>query len=299
MNKLKSSTAFLLLSAAFASPVMADITLEIDRDLTIGQQRVVPILPLAGNTQYQVGSREVNVRTRHAVICNRIDTYNPVSNVHVRVLDPNGQNKGDHGGMSLMGVQSNVNYSLNRRALVMRSENRSKSICLSAAEFDVIFATQFADEPVVSNSNITYEFIGEPPGGYAAGDIMSYNVTYTNNTGLQQMLDFAEYHPFTNNSPAWFDALSNQTCSILDELNDFVSNCFMIDGVVQDAILDSGHKIRLSFSRRISAASQLGSKLEMMAAAFPKVSTIDGVGSNYSFAGFDMDYRWVEVVKDN
>ena len=198
-----------------------------------------------------------------------------------------------------MGVQSNVNYSLSRRALVLRSENRSKSICLSADEFDVIFATQFADEPVQENTDITYEFTNQPPEGYAAGDIMAYEVTYTNNTPLQQMLDFAEYHPFTSNSPAWFDALSSQSCNILDEFDDVVTSCFMIEGVVQDAILDAGHKIQLSFARRISAASQLGSKLEMMAAAFPKVSTIDSVGANYSFAGFDMTYRLVEVIKDN
>ncbi|WP_223789889.1 hypothetical protein [Marinicella meishanensis] len=278
---------------------MAEITLEMDRDLVIGQQQVVPIFPLAGNTQYQVGAREVNVRTTHAVICNRIDNYQPVSNVHVRVLDPNGENKGDHGGTSVMGVQSNVNYSLNRRALVLRSENRSKSICLSAEEFDVIFATPFADEPVQTNTDITYEFTNEPPGGYTAGDIMSYELTFTNNTGSEQMLDFVEYYPYNNSLPAYFNKGGNISCSLLDSNNDPIqgSFCLSANGVVKDVVLQPTEKVRLTIARQISSNAAVGANLQMMAAAFPKVSTIDSVGSSYSFAGFDMDYRLVEVVK--
>ncbi len=302
MKKIKSSKIVVLLIAVYAPHVLADASLKIDQDLVIGNEPVVPVMALSGNTQYQLIDNQLNMQINHPVICNRIGNYQPVSNLHARITDPNGDNKGDDDPIeSLMGIQSNVNYSVRKRQFDITSENRSKSICLSDVEFDVIFKTAFADEPVISNSDISYNFIGTPPGGYTPGSIMTFELTYENNSGSEQLLDFIEYHPYTNSVDAYFIPGGNISCQILDINNQPVigSFCISANGVVSDATLQPTEKIRLSMQMQISASALVGSNLQMMAAVFPKVATIDSFGGGQSFSGFDKTIAIIPIVASN
>lgn len=293
----KALMAFLITMGAVPG-VKAQYAIALDQDLIINNETVVPIIPLASDIDYQLAGDQVIMNSEHAIICNRIDTYNPVSNLKMRFIDPNGDNKGDHGGYSLMGLQSDIVYDFGNKAFIATSENRSKSICLSSEEFDVIFADGYGDLPIAPTSTVTYDFINPPINGYEADDIMSYEITYQNTTGASQLLDLIEYYPYTSNSDAYFNQGGNINCSILDANDDTVTGefCFVSNGVVADVTLQNTHKIKLTMLRQINASSLVGSKLQMMAAVFPKVATIDSMGSNYSFAGFDVATRLIEIV---
>jgi hypothetical protein len=299
-NRKKALVAFLI-TIASVSGTNAQFVLALDQDLKIENEPVVPIIPLAGDIQYQLagGSGQVNMSSKHAVICNRIDDYSPVSNLKMRIVDPNGDNKGDHGGYSLMGLQSDIVYNSSSKAFVAISENRSKSICLSSVEFDVIFKSGLGDEQIIPTSTVTYDFINPPVNGYEAGDIMSYEITYQNTTGAPQLLDLIEYYPYTNNSDAFFNQGGNINCSILDANDDPIQGefCFVSNGLVTDVTLQHTHKVKLSIARQISTLSSAGSKLQMMSAVFPKVTTIDSINSSYSFSGFDVTSRHIEIVQ--
>ncbi len=303
MKKIYSSKMIFLLSAVFVPNVYADITLKMDQDLVIGNEPMIPVMTLSGNTQYQIeigGTSQLTMQSQYPVICNRIDGYEPITNVHVRLTDPNGDNKGDVGvDASILGVQSNVSYSIIGRVFNITSENRSKSLCLSDDEFDVIFEDNYSGTQPVSNSDITYNFISPPPGGYEPGSLMSYELTYQNNSGGQQLIDFVEYHPYTNASDAFFDPGGNISCAVLDDNDVPVPGavCLSFEGVVSDLTLNPTEKVRLSLVRMISATSSVNTNLEMMAAVFPKVITIDSTRSSNSFSGFNSVSRKVPVVE--
>ncbi len=300
MNEFNRKKAFLafLITSATVSVVNAQFVLKLDRDLTSNNEPVIPVIPLEGDMEYQLAEGQVNMTSKHGVICNSIESYNSTSNLKMRIVDPNGDNKGDHGGYSLLGLQTDVVYDSNNNAFIATSENRSKSICLSSTEFDVIFKDGLSGEPVIPASNITYDFINEPVNGYEAGDFMIYEITYQNTTGLSQVVDLIEYFPYTNSSDAYFNEGGNITCSILDANDDPVQGafCFVSNGAVTDVNLQNTHKIKLSLQRQINVSSIVGSKLQMMSAVFPKVSTIDSIGSNYSFTGFETAVRLMEIV---
>ena len=304
MKKVYISKLTTLLLTFFVFTVNAEISLKIDRDLLAGNEPFVPVIPLKGNTQ--ISGSQVTIQSQHAIICNRIEDYIPNSGVKVRLLDPNGDNKGDGisaGDLALQGVQSNINYNLGFKTLNVTSQNRSKALCLSSEDFDVIFKDSMSVEPEPA-SLVVYNFLNEPQGGYAIGDPVIYEIIYENTTAANQLIDFVEYYPYDKTIDAYFTSPGgNINCSILDQNDQVVpgSFCQSSGGVVRDVDLEPGHKIKMSMSRTINNNSIDGSKLQMMAAVFSKVGTIDSTGSgtsraaNYSFSGFSYQHQLVPV----
>ncbi len=310
MIKKNSSKVLFLLSAAFVFNAQAQINLKLDRDLLNGGEPVVPVISLNGDTDYEISTSQVNVTSRYPVICNRIGGYTPASNVRARINDPNGDNKGDADGEeSLMGIQSSIDYYLRERSVNVKSENRNKSLCLSYEVFDVIFADAFADESVPEVSTISYEIFNEPPGGFMPGDDLRYDVIYQNQSPLGQLVDLVEYYPYTSNSESYFDgqSVSMLLCQVLDGNDGFVESCSNSNGLISDVTLAPDHKIVFSVERPISSSSAPGSTLDLMAAVFTKVFTIDsggsgatqGLGENLSFGGFDKKLMRIPIVEDN
>ena len=303
MKKVYISKLTTLLLTFFVFTVNAEISLKIDRDLLAGNEPFVPVIPLQGNTQ--ISGHQVTIQSQHAIICNRIEDYVPNSGVKVRLLDPNGDNKGDGvsaGDLALQGVQSNINYNLGFKTLNVTSQNRSKALCLSAENFDVIFKDSLSVEPEPA-SLVVYNFLNEPQGGYAIGDPVIYEIVYENTTTANQLIDLVEYYPYDKTIDAYFSPGGNISCSILDQSDQVVpgSFCQSFDGVVRDVDLQPGHKIRMSMSRTINENSIDGSELQMMAAVFTKVGTIDSTSSgasrtSYSFSGFSYQHQLVPVI---
>ena len=168
----------------------------------------------------------------------------------------------------------------------------------------MIFQDSMSPEPEPS-SLVVYNFLNEPQGGYVIGDPVVYEIIYENTTAANQLIDFVEYYPYSNSNEAYFSPGGNISCTILDEFDLQVpgSFCQSFDGVVHDVDLEPGHKIRMSMSRTINNNSIDGSKLQMMAAVFSKVSTIDsGSGdasrASYSFSGFSYQRKLVPVTAD-
>ncbi len=307
MKDNKASKFFILLSVVGFGAANAEIVLKIDQDLTSGNVPIIPVLPLNGDALYLSGVSQVHLESKHAVICNQVDGYQPFSALKVRLTDPNGDNKGDQTQFdSLMGAATHVNYDFRDRALSVNTEYRSKALCISSPEFDVIFEDGYGDLPTTPASDISYVLNNPPVSGYTPGSYVNYNVVYENSTGASQLLDFIEYHPYTNASAAYFNPGGNINCDVLDASDDVVQGqvCISFDGVVKDVNLSPGHKIKLTVVRQISAAAQVGSNIELMAAAFTKVSTIDSdpgnqieaSGSSQSFSGFDMQALKIPVV---
>ena len=179
---MNSSKVLFLLSVVLVFDADAELNLKLDRDLLNGGEPVVPVIPLNGNTDYDIGSSQINLKSTHPIICNRIADYQPVSNVRARLLDPNGDNKGDRSesGESLIGVQSSVEYNLSEGSINVTSENRNKSLCLSYEVFDVIFADGYGEVPIPEVSTISYTILNEPLNGFTPGDAIRYDVIYQN-----------------------------------------------------------------------------------------------------------------------
>ncbi len=301
-----------LLSTLCVVTAQAQLSLKIDRDLTVNGTSIIPVMPIDGRVQYDIASNEVRIQTEYPVICNRAsDSYVPISNVKVRVTDPNGKNKGDEigGTQMLLGVQSNVAYDLSAKAVEMITESRSKGMCVSADGLDLIFKDHFAEEdnpPLVSD--VTYVLNNQPLNGYAPGENVDYYTEYQNLTGLSQLIDFIEYYPTEDNNAVYFSGISSLGCGILDGNDTVVGSCTLSEGAVKNVTLLPNHKIRLSASRVLSTGSQVGADLIMMSAVFAKVNTIDGGSqdldslggsTSHAFAGFDKQVLRLTIVAPN
>ncbi len=310
MKKINQSKTPILLAGLYLSTASLASTLELDQDLVTGNEPVIPTLVLSGDTQYQLGTTKlVSTKSAHPVICNRVENYEPVAGIQFRVLDPNGDNKGDTDTSdSLMGIQSDVNFNVKNKSFEITTENRSKSICLTSEEYDYIFNDLFEEVVVTGFSNITYDLIGVPVGGYVPGDDVRYDVTYVNSSGGLQQVDMIEYYPYTNNSPAYFNGqlVSLLSCDILDGNDLSVGSCSSENGVIKNIDLLAGYKIKLSVRRPISDNAVVGEVLQLMTAVFAKTNTIDSaggtdrfVGTNTSFSGFDLTTINIPVVSVN
>lgn len=308
MKKVNPGKIIILLTTLGVSAVSTAVTLKLDKNLVDGGVSLIPTIVLKGNTQYQIGTSQLSSRSTHPIICNRIEDYTPVANVNLRITDPNGDNKGDSlSDLSLMGVDSNVNYNIGRKSFDITTENRSKSICLTDGKYDVLFEDTW-DEPIApAPSAINYEIIGAPLGGFVPGESVRYDITYVNNTAADQELDLIEYFPYNKNSLAYFEgqSVSLLSCDVLDDQGADVGDCTSNNGVIKDILLSSNYSIRLSVRRPISVNAAVGENIQLMAAIFTKVNTIDSTGvvdrftGNKSFSGFEMTTIDLPIVSPN
>ncbi len=262
----------------------AQLDLKLDSDTPSVKNTAMPMLDLA---LYSVDDDVMSVVTEFPILCTHILGYEPISDVQLRVDEPNSM------GYEFpqlrdfnLGVGQNVSYDLLGKSINIRSENRNKAKCVASTLHDVISSTGFEeiDQDVIEVLDgfgvLSYEGLPDEVNGSVAA--IDYEVTYTNTSAVQQKFDYMDYWPFEDTDSAHFTYTPADDWFLCNE-DDPGIGCgyykkFRVSEI-RSAVVNPGQTLRISYSKFLinPLNSAPGQYINMMAGIFIKTDSAEGI----------------------
>lgn len=260
MNKL-TVLSLGLLSAAGLGLTTADakVKLVLDQSTTLG---------MVADSTYDLANNLIEVSLDRPVLCNKATGYSPSGLTKLKVYDPNLEMKG--GFTNGMYLSTDANYEVNNGFFHLNTDNPSKALCVSAevGNFDLIFKTPFED---VNINTARLEYVGLP-NVVAPGQILNYDIKFSNYSGASVQFDLLEYWPQRTDFDAYIEASGN-TRQCNDAHQDV--NCIVTDaqsGVMKNITLANTGELVVHVTQQVNSNAVPGSELDFMAAIFMKDS---------------------------
>ncbi len=259
----------------------AQLDLKLDSDTPSVQNNAMPMMD---SVLYNVDNDVMEVITEFPVLCTHISGYQPISDVQLKVYDPNNL---DYPLSNLrdfnLGVAQDISYDLAGRSINIVSENRNKAKCITSVT-DIIYDGGFEDglkiEVLDGYGVLRYE--GIPSSVIGNLNTIQYAVTYTNTSPVQQKFDYVDYWPQTHNENTGFDFNSALDWYLCNEDDPGVSCGFYNIGrigEIRTAQLGPGRTLRITYEKTLIAPDDYvpGEYVNMMAGVFFRTAAAEGI----------------------
>ncbi len=294
-NTVEFKSLLIIGGMLMANLSQAQLDLTLDSDTPSVKNAASPLLD---SPFYNVADDVMSVTTEFPIVCTHILGYEPISDVQLKVFDPNNieYNLAQLRDFNL-GVAQDISYDLSGNSINIVSENRNKAKCITSGLYDLISNNGFEEpnqdvvEVIEGFGIVKYE--GLPDAVIGNVIPISYDVTYTNTGSALQTLDYVDYWPsadttinhFTFNvnpipgDPVWFDC-NEDTSGV---------NCGSFDieriSELRSVRVNPGATIRISYNKflLVPQAGNPGPYVDMMAGFFIKTESAEGIdGANKS-----------------
>ena len=284
--QIANKKPLLLVGALFMTNLSwAQLDLKLDADTPSVQNMAAPVLDAV---LYSIDDEVMSVTTEFPILCTHILGYNPISDIQLRVYDPNEiiYNLSELRDFNL-GIGQNVSYDLAGGSVNIVSENRNKAKCITSTVHDLIFDHGFeeidTDADVVEMVNgvgiLRYEDLPDSVNGNV--NSINYTVSYTNTGTAQQTLDYIDYWPSADTNNIHFTFNTSDPWYACNESEPGI-NCGNYDiqriSEIRSVTVDPGATIRLEYDKFLIVPQNIqDGYVDMMAGFFLKTESAEGI----------------------